>query len=55
MNLKKTSIKSNRYFIGIGILTLYTTYTEKSCFAAAKQTSTEGKANVWRCSSKQKS
>ena len=43
------------YFVFIGILTIYTTYIEKGCFAAAKQHDDSlKKPNVWRLSSKQK-
>lgn len=44
------------YFISIGILTIYTAFIEKGCFAAAKHKDESGlnKPNVWRLSSKQK-
>lgn len=44
------------YFITIGILTLYTSFLEKGCFAAAKQLDQNGsqKASYWKFSSKQK-
>jgi signal peptidase complex subunit 2 len=38
------------YFISIGVLTLYTTFIEKNCFAVAKQAG----ENLWKFSSKQK-
>lgn len=42
------------YFITIGILTLYTAFLEKTCFATAKQTVGSDKPNFWKISSKQK-
>jgi signal peptidase complex subunit 2 len=44
------------YFIAMAILTLYTSFLEKGCFAAAKQVDSSGqnKANHWKLSSKQK-
>lgn len=42
------------YFVFIGILTAYTTFIEKGCFAAAKQNDDSATPNVWRLSSKQK-
>lgn len=41
------------YFITIGVLTLYTTFLEKGCFAAAKYVDGE-KTSYWKLSSKQK-
>ena len=42
------------YFLTVVILTLYTTYTERGCFVAAKAKSSENKSCVWRVYSKQK-
>ncbi len=42
------------YFLSIGVLTLYTQYVEKACFAAATQKIEKGKVNKWKFSSKQK-
>jgi signal peptidase complex subunit 2 len=42
------------YFLSIGVLTLYTAFVEKACFAAATQKNEKGKANKWKLSSKQK-
>ena len=42
------------YFIMIGILTLWTSFLEKTCFAAAKYTDGSNKTASWKLSSSQK-
>ena len=42
------------YFITIGILTLWTSFLEKTCFAAAKYTDGNNKSVSWKLSSSQK-
>ena len=44
------------YFVTLGVLTWYTAYVEKGCFAAAKQVdeSRLDKPNKWKLASKQK-
>ena len=41
------------YFISLGILTAYTAFVEKGCFAAAKQKD-DSSENIWKFTSKQK-
>ncbi len=42
------------YFMMILLLTLYTTYIEKGCFAAAKSITADNEKHSWKIYSKQK-